>query len=394
MNYIDIEGGMMKKKRLRVFLMTFCVLFFSYPVLAGQGVKIAIVCSMSGLGMKANQDVLKCARLTIKQINENGGLLGHPVEKIELDDKSTPIGSREAALKAIQENVTVVVGTSWSSLSLVIAPILQEAGIPMISPSSTHPDVTKTGNYIFRACFTDTFQGKVLVWYALQDLKAQTAAILINTSSDYSMGLAGVFRESFIDGGGKIVHEGKYRKEMLDFNDLLSVFSSKSKTTKSVQPDVIFVPGHSRDSGLIVKQAISMGIKSTFLGGDAWQSITQYPDAAKAAEGSYFSSHWHSDVDSPSNRRLKENFKKKFGKTISAFGPVVMHDAINLVADAVTRAGTTDQKKIRDAIADTKGFKGASGTITFNENGDPVNKEAVILTFKQGEIKFIKSIKP
>jgi branched-chain amino acid transport system substrate-binding protein len=366
---------------------------FPLPAGAENEVRIAVIFPMSGLGMKAHQDVLNCARLTVADINQNGGVLGKPLVLQEFDDKSTPVGAGEAAMKAVNAEVAAVVGSSWSSLSLAIAPILQKAQIPMITFSSTHPAVTRVGDYIFRACFTDTFQGKVLSHFARMDLNARTAAVLINASSDYSMGLAAVFSKSFTRNGGRILHKQSYRKEALDFTKLLSPLAAGSNP-KARTPDVIFLPGHSRDSALILQQASTLGIETPFLGGDAWQAISRYPDAAAAAESACFTSHWHADVSTPESRRVKTLYYKKYGEKLSAYGPVLMYDAIRLLVDAITRAGTTTKRRLRDAIAATRGYRGASGTITFDETGDPINKEAVILTFANGGIQFLKSQRP
>ncbi|MCP4107020.1 MAG: ABC transporter substrate-binding protein [Desulfobacteraceae bacterium] len=378
------------KKIIKTLLACCCIMVFPFSAIGGEPVKIAFIAPMSGLGMKAHQDVLRAERLAVEEINQHGELLGQSLVMIELDDQSTPIGARKAALTAVKENVAAVVGSSWSSLSLAIAPILQKKGIPMITFGSTHPDVTRTGDFIFRLCFTDTFQGKVLAQFARGDLNAQTASVLVNASSDYSMGLASVFRKSFIQKNGIILHEKQYRKETLDFKNILSDFAPKSKPSEQ-KPDIIFVPGHSRDSGLIVKQAVVMGIKATFMGGDAWQTMTRYPEAVTAAEGAYFSSHWHPGVSNPASLHIKKRFQEKYGEEIVNYAPVLVYDTIKLLADAIQCAGSTDRGKIRDAISSTREFPVASGNITFDKNGDPVNKEAVILTFKNGRVELVKS---
>ncbi len=378
------------KKWILLGMMSFWIGAGPVPALGEAPIRIGLIFSMSGLGQEASGDVLQGARLAVEEINHDGGVAGRPLDVLRLDDQSTPIGARQAALKAVEAGVSAVVGTSWSSLSLVIAPILQQAGIPMVSHGSTHPDVTRVGDYIFRVCFSDTFQGEVLARFAREDLGARTSAILVNASSDYSMGLAEVFRKSFAGAGGTVLWKGAYRKETLDFTKTLAPLSSPP--VPSAIPDVLFVPGHSRDSALIVKQAAAMGIRTTFLGGDAWQALDRYPDTVQAAEGAYFCSQWHPDVASARSRDLRERFQRRYGKEITAYGPVLVYDAVTLIADAARRAGSPDPGRIREALAATRGFEGVSGLLTFDDNGDPVDKPAVIVTFKGGRMVLVRSM--
>jgi branched-chain amino acid transport system substrate-binding protein len=188
------------------------------------------------------------------------------LEVIELDNSSNSIGSKQAALKAVELDVVAVIGAAWSSHSLAIAPVLQQAQIPMISPISTNPKVTFIGNFIFRVCFIDPFQGEVMAQFAYRDLKARTAIILTNVNSDFSIGLAEFFEKSFIQSGGKVLWEGEYKEKAIDFSTTL-------KKVRLLQPNVVFVPGYIQDSALIIKQAKKMEIRSIFIGGDGWGGV-------------------------------------------------------------------------------------------------------------------------
>jgi branched-chain amino acid transport system substrate-binding protein len=377
----------MSKKIMVWWVLGVAGLIAAAPGVAEETVKIALIRNLTGLGSSAKQHVWMGGELAVAEINQRGGVLGRPLEVIQLDDQSTPIGAKQAALQAIQAQVAGVVGLTWSSLALAAAPDLQAAGIPVVSSSATHPQVTHVGDYIFRVCFSDTLQGKVLAQLARDDLQAQTAVILVNTSDDYSLGLAQMFRDIFTQAGGAILWEGQYRKETLDFQDLLQHIAQ-------LKPDVTFLPGHSRDSALIARQAANLGIHTQFLGGDAWQQIAQDPEAIKAVEGAYFTSHWHPDVTSSQSQHLKTIFRAQYGEDLFALGPVLTYDAVLILADAIQRAQSLDRQAIRDALAATQNFIGASGTITFDANRDPINKEMVILTFKNGQIVFVKTIKP
>jgi len=283
--------------------------------------------------------------------------------------------------------VAAVIGAAWSSHSLGIAPVLQKRQIPMISPISTNPKVTLIGNFIFRVCFTDPFQGKVMAQFAYRDLKARTAIILTNVNSDFSIGLAEFFEKSFRQSGGKVLWEGDYKENAIDFSTVL-------KKVRLLQPDVVFVPGYIQDSAFVIKQARTMEIGSIFLGGDGWSGDQMYQYGGKAIEGSYYSQHWHSKVPFPKSQQLQASYHRKYGtKILPQFLPPA-YDAVMVLADAIRRAQSLDRKKIRDTLAATKNFQGATGTITFDENGDPVNKDAVILKFENGTSVFVKTIKP
>lgn len=363
----------------------FCCCIMMQTVSA-EPIKIAAIFARSGDASTTDVYCYRGINLAVKEINEKGGILGRQVEVIEMDNSSKALQSKVAALQAVKLDVTAVIGASWSSHSLAMAPVLQEAGIPMISPISTNPKVTLEGEYIFRGCFTDPFQGKVMAQFAYRDLKARTAIILTNINSDYSIGLSQFFKEAFLKSGGELLWKEKYLEQTIDFTDIL-------KTVQSLQPDVIFIPGYPRDSGFLLKQAKNMGIQSVFLGGDGWNA-TMYDFAGEAAEENYFSNHWHAEVPFPISQKLLTHYRQIYGE-----GPVIAkvplaYDAMLLLADAIQRAQSLDRAKIRDALAATNNFQGATGTISFDEHGDPINKDAVILKFKQGTVIFVKSIKP
>lgn len=353
---------------------------------SAETIKIAAIFGRTGDAQQYGIASYQGVNLAVEEINNQGGLLGRQVEVIELDNTSTALGSKIAALQAVKFNVTAVIGAAWSSNSLAIAPVLQQEGIPMVSPISTNPRVTLEGNYIFRVCFTDHFQGRVLAQFARQDLNAQTAVILTNITSDYSIGLSQYFRKSFSQSGGEILWEGKYLEKAIDFTDIM-------EKVRQLQSDVVFSSGYERDSSLLLKQAALIGIQTIFLGGDGW-SEKMYRYVGKTIEGNYFSDHWHPEVPFPISKKIQAQYRHKYGEGVIIAAFPLAYDAVMVLADAIRRAQSLDRQKIRDALAVTTNFQGATGTITFDQHGDPTGKNVAILKFERGTIVFVKSFTP
>lgn len=354
---------------------------------ASEPIAIGLMLAQTGIAAEDNRPGTAAANLAVKEINRLGGLLERPLKIIEFDNQSTPIGSKQAAEMAVEQNVIAVIGPYWSSHALAAAPVLQAAGIPMITPSASNPEITRYGDFIFRVCFSDSFQGQALAQFARKQLRSQNAAILINTNEQYSMTLADFFKTHYIQNGGQIVWEGFYSGKAVDFSDILTEI-------KRIQPDVCFIPGYSRDSGFLIKQAAGMGIHCHFIGGDGWgEQIVKY--SGKAIEGTYFSTHWHPDIKSPLNAHLALVYKGEFAEPIpNDIRIPLTYDAIHLLADAIRRSGSTERVRIRDSLARTSGFKGAAGTITFDENRDPIQKEAVFMQYIKGKWTYLSSIAP
>jgi branched-chain amino acid transport system substrate-binding protein len=352
---------------------------------AAVPIHIAAIFSQTGIAAAHNEPLISMVQLAVEEINQSGGILNRPVQLILLDNQSTPIGAAVAAEAAVKMGVTAVIGAHWSSHSLAMAPILQKAGIPMISPGSTNPEVTKTGDFIFRVCFLDSFQGIAMARFAHDDLKAQSALILRNIDEAYSVMLAEFFKTAFTELGGRVLLDTGYRGKAVDFATIIS-------NAKELHPDVIYLPGYTRDSGLFIKQAKRMGIKSTFLGGDAWDEIENF--AGADIEGSYQSAPWHPQAPFPKSRHLQELYQRKFHRQIVNMSAPLAYDAVYLLANAIEQAGSLDRSAIRVALAATRRFQGATGLISFDDNGDPENKEVLIIQFRNGKRAFYKTIRP
>jgi branched-chain amino acid transport system substrate-binding protein len=370
-------------KKVIIFFCLMEALTFSSE--GAEPVKLGAVFSITGIAATHNEPLIEMVKLAADEINNEGGLLGRPVRLIILDNKSTPIGSRLAAEQAVRAKVAGVIGAHWSSHSLAVAPVLQQAGIPMISPGSTNPKVTRIGNYVFRVCFVDSFQGAAMAKFAYADLRARSAVVLRNIDEEYSIKLAEYFMNAFKRIGGKVLLDGSYRGKAVDFADVL-------KETAKLEPDAVYIPGYTRDSGLLIKQAVSIGVKATFLGGDAWDEIHRY--GGNAVDGSYHSAPWHPDVPFQKSIHLKKIYRQKYDLGIENMSAPLAYDAFMVLADAIKRAGTLDGKRLRDVIAQTTGFKGATGIISFDENGDPRDKEVFILKLEKERAVYYKAIKP
>ncbi|MBF0303148.1 MAG: ABC transporter substrate-binding protein [Desulfamplus sp.] len=354
-------------------------------VVAAETIKVAAIMAKSGEAIQQLEGdttpALVGIRYAIEDINKQGGVLGKQIELLEFDNKSMAIGAKLAAEEAVKAGVVAILGDVWSSHSLAVAPVAQAAKIPMISPMSTNPKVTLVGDYIFRVCFIDPFQGLVMANFAVDDLKAKSAVVLTNTTEAYSMGLADFFKDKFKQKGGEILWEGDYLSKTTDFTALL-------EKIKSLNPNVIFIPGAARESSYIIKQSREMGIKSTFLGGDAWfEAMWKY--SGDAVEGSYYSSHWHPDIAN----ELSKKFIQDHNYTSAKAGVTLGYDAGMLLADAIRRANSFEPTQIRNAIASTQNFQGLTGKISFDSNRDPI-KSAVILKFEKKKIVYYKSVEP
>ena len=349
--------------------MAFLFLNASFPE-AAETVRVASIFAKTGKATSGNATALNGIRFAVEELNQQGGILGKQIELIELDNKSTALGSKVAAKKAVKSNVITVFGANWSSHSLAMAPVFQVAKIPMISPYSTNIQVTLVGDYIFRICYTDPFQGRVMASFAFRDLKAKTAGVLINANSKYSEGLAQFFIQNYKKQGGRVLFEENYLELAADFSFLI-------KKIKALKPEVVFLPGHPKDSGFIIKQVRDNGISTTFIGGDGWDD-SMYKIVGDVIEGSLYSNHWHQDSAGKKSRQFVEKYRKR--SEVFDAGNALSYDCVFLFADAVRRVGSLDPAQIRDAIAVTENFQGVTGKITFDKNGDPI-KSAVILKF-------------
>jgi branched-chain amino acid transport system substrate-binding protein len=325
-------------------------------------------------------------QLEIEQANAAGGVNGKTLKVIVLDDQGKPEEAAVAVTKlATQDKVRVILGEVASSISLAAAPICQSYQIPMISPSSTAVTVTQKGDYIFRVCFIDPFQGRVMADFAMNQLKAKTAAVFRDQKSDYSMGLADFFIKRFTEKGGAIVADQSYVAGDFDFKSQLTNLREK-------KPDVIFIPGYYTEIGLISKQARELGIKVPLLGGDGWESSKLFEIGGAALNGCYFSTHFSAESTDPKVQDYVQKFKARFGYMPDGLG-ALGYDAAGVMVAALKRAKSLGGADIRDAIAQTKDYPGVTGNISLDADRNAV-KSAVVLKVMDGKAVYVTTVNP
>lgn len=355
----------------------------------GGEVKVGAYLSLTGNQASFGNSTRNGIELAIEEINAAGGIKSKGGTKLKLiveDNRSQVDETNNVVRKLISnDRVVALLGEIASTLSLTAAPIAQEMGIPMITPSSTNPEVTRKGPYIFRVCYTDISQGNALATFALKTLQAKKVAIFTDVKSDYSKGLAESFKKSFTEGGGEIVSEQSYAANDPDFKGQLT-------SIKEAAPDVLLVPGYYGDVAVIAKQAKEIGITATLLGGDGWDAPELVQIAGEAIEGAYFSNHYTAEDPDPRVQQLVSAFNAKYGRNpdgLAALG----YDAAKILADAMERAESLKPSDIRKALAETKDFAGATGTITIDEERN-AQKSVVMLEVKGGKFVFKERINP
>lgn len=327
--------------------------------------------------------------LAIDEVNAAGGVNGKKITLVKADSKSEASEAANAATKLISDDkVKVLVGPATTGSVLAEVRIATDAKIPIIAPCATSPKVTvedgKVQPYVFRSCFIDPQQGSVMAKFAQDNLKAKTAVVYVDSSSDYSKSLGQVFKQKFEEAGGKVLMEEAFLQKDQDFKATLT----KLKTANA---DVMFVPAYYEEVGKIVKQAREIGITTPILGTDGWDDPKVADIAGKdALNKTYFSTHY-SDKDE-SVKPFIDAFNKKYGHAPNVFA-ALGYDAGKMLIDAIKRAGSDDPAKITKALAETKDLKAGTGTLTMDKNHNPI-KQAVILENKDGDRVMVAKIMP
>ena len=342
--------------------------------------------SLTGGTATFGQSTHNGVTMAFEEINAAGGVLGKKLKVLVEDDQSKPEEAATAVTKLIsQDRVVAVIGEVASSRTLAAAPIAQANKVPLISPASTNPRVTQVGDYIFRVCFIDPFQGAVMAKFAGNSLKLKKVAILYDVRNDYSVGLRNFFSETFKGLGGAIIGEQSYSEGDSDFRAQLTQL-------KSLGPEAIYVPGYYTEVGTIARQARELGLTVPLMGGDGWDSPKLTEIGGQAIEGSYLSNHYSVDDPSPAIQKFVTAYKTKYGAVPDALA-ALGYDAAYVLADAMKRAGSTDGAKVRDAIAATTRFVGVTGTINIDKDRNAV-KPAVILKVAGGKFEYVETIAP
>ncbi len=345
-------------------------------------IKIGVNYELSGKVATYGQSSVDGILMAIDEINEADGVLNKKINPIKIDNKSDSAEATSVATRlATQDKVVAILGPATSGAFKATIPVATKNKIPILSASTTDDDVTVDAKgvkeYAFKICFNDSFQGKVMASFALNNLNAKSAVIIFDNASDYSLGLKKNFKETFTAGGGKINGEEAYVAGETDFNAILTKI-------KGLDFDVIFIPGYYEEAGLIIKQAKALEINKPVLGADGFDSPTLVDLAGKDALNQvYFSNHYSSLDKDPKVLEFIENFNKKHGKEPDAFN-ALGYDLGYFIADAIKRANSLDPEKIKEALAETKDFKGVTGSFSIDENHNAI-KSAVVIELKDGE---------
>jgi branched-chain amino acid transport system substrate-binding protein len=349
-------------------------------------IKIGEFGSMTGSEATFGQSTDRGIRLAIDAKNAAGGIKGKKIVLISEDDQGKPEEAAAVVKKLItQDQVIALLGEVASTRSLFAAPIAQQAKIPMISPSSTNPKVTKAGDYIFRVCFIDPFQGAVIARFAHDNLKFKKVAVLKDLKSDYSLGLAEFFVKKFNELGGQVVSEQTFQSGDSDFKGQLT-------RIRSSEPDALFIPAYYTDVGLIARQARQLGIKAVLLGGDGWDSPKLFEIGQESVEGAYFSNHYALENPSPATQEFITKYKAKFNETPDGMAATGYDAALILIA-AIEHSADMSPTTIRNTLASTKDFAGATGKITINSERN-ADKPAFFLKVEGKGLKFVTQIDP
>jgi len=360
-----------KKGFLLAFLLVVILVVSSIMASSSEPIKLGLVGPMTGPLAPYGEGVRDGALLAVEQINSQGGINGRQVELIVLDNQANPQETITLVNRLIQrEGIVGLIGPVISSTSMVAGPVVQRQGIPMISPTATAVDVTLQGDFVFRVCYLDDYQGLAAVNYAVDDLGAKKAGILFKVGDAYSEGLRVVFRDNFQAAGGEVVE--------LAYNLGDTDFSAQLTRMKDQGVEVVYSPFYYEDAVLALTQAESIGLDAIFIGGDGWDAQELLDQAGLAAVNSVFTTHYSTSDSRSVVQGFLSNFQGKFGRppiVLAALG----YDAAALMMDAVERAGSDNPTEIRDAIAATQGFEGITGqSISLDEDGNPVKDITII----------------
>ena len=325
------------------------------------------------------------AELAVKEINENGGVLGKKIEYIILDTKGDSTEAVMAYNKLVDEKVAGIIGEVTSKPTLAVAEVAVQDNMPLITPTGTQVDITEVGPNIFRVCFTNPYQGKVLAITSKERLGANTVAVMLNNSSDYSDGIAKAFIEESEKLGMKVMGVEGYADGDKDFRPQLTKLAA-------MNPDAILIPEYYEQAALIATQAREVGVKSIFVGSDGWDGIAKTLDqsAYAAIENSYFTNHFSMEDQSEKIQDFLKDYREAYKEDPSAFS-ALGYDAVYMMKSAIEKAGSTDKQKIVDALKGIE-YDGVTGYLTFDDHNNPI-KAVTVLKIENGKYVFDSKVK-
>ncbi len=325
------------------------------------------------------------AELAVKEINENGGVLGKKIEYVMLDTKGDSTEAVMAYNKLVDEKVAGIIGEVTSKPTLAVAEVAVQDNMPLITPTGTQVDITEVGPNIFRVCFTNPYQGKVLAITSKERLGANTVAVMLNNSSDYSDGIAKAFIEESEKLGMKVMGVEGYSDGDKDFRPQLTKLAA-------MNPDVILIPEYYEQAALIATQAREIGVKSIFVGSDGWDGIAKTLDqsAYAAIENSYFTNHFSMEDQSEKIQDFLKDYREAYKEDPSAFS-ALGYDAVYMMKSAIEKAGSTDKQKVVDALKGIE-YDGVTGYLTFDDHNNPI-KAVTVLKIENGKYVFDSKVK-
>ena len=349
-------------------------------------VRLGVFLPLTGAQSSFGNDAIHGAQLAVNEINAAGGILdGRPVRLEVRDTRSDAETNKEVVEELAKDpGIVLLVGEIASARSIEAAAIAQSHGVPMISPASTHQDVTALGDMIFRVCYAEPFQGAAMARFA-NSIKASRAAIFLEEDNPYSQGLAASFRDHFVKGGGTIVAEKSFKAGDLAFVEQLEAI-------KAASPEVIFLPSYYLEAALVIQQARGMGMEAPFLGGDGWDSQEFLRVGGAAVENCYAANHFSAQHEEPENAAFIAAYGANFGQPPPPLAALA-YDAIRLGVDAISRAGSESRASVQKALLATPDFPGVTGKIRFGRNRNP-DKPAVILRVENGAFTYLETIQP
>lgn len=379
---------------MRIINRFFCVVLGLAIVLSGCAKKagqneilIGAYLSLTGTTATFGTSTLHGIQMAVDKTNAAGGVLGKQIHLLSEDTQSKPEEAALAVTKLItRDKVRAILGEIASSRTLAAAPIAQQNMVPMVTPGSTNPEVTKKGDYIFRVCYMDPFQGEVMARFTFETLGLRKVAMIKDVKNDYSIGLAQFFTEAFTKMGGEVIAEQAYSEGDTDFRAQLTAI-------KGLKPEAIIVPGYYQESALLVKQARDLKMDMPFVGGDGWDSGKLIEVGGESMNGTYFTNHYAADDTLAVVQEFVNAYKQRFGGETPDAMAVLGYDAALILFDAISRAGSDDPTKIRDALSRTVGFPGVSGTTTIDAERN-ARKPIVVVKIEDGQIKLHTKIHP
>ena len=349
--------------------------------------KIGFFGDLSGPTFNFGESAKNGIIMAADEINLAGGIDGRRIDIVIEDDGGSPEKAAALTGKLIDlDKVIAIIAGGTSGNSRAAAPKAQSTKVPFISPSSTDPAVTQVGDYIFRACFVDAFQGEVMARFAFNTLKAKKAAILFDFNSPYGRGLTDYFELSFSKLGGQIVGKLSYTQGDVDFKGQLS-------TIQLAAPDVVYIPGYYGDVALIAKQARMIGLNQPLLGADGWDAPELWQLGGDALNGSFITTHYSVDDPSQAIQRFAQDYRQRYGNLAPDAHAALAYDAMRVLADAISRAHSTNAAQLREALAQTKDFQGVTGIISMDPDRNAV-KPAVVLKLQDARYIYQETIQP